>query len=64
MTSFNLMKMTTIFIKTINFVIQFVRVVNKIIVNHVFHHTFSFVNDIKIKELKITHNNEFIFSEV
>jgi hypothetical protein len=35
MTSFDLMRMTTIFMKMINFVIQFVRVINKIIVDHV-----------------------------
>ncbi len=64
MTSFNLMKMTTIFMKAINFVIQFDRIVNKIIVDHVFHHTLSFVNDIEIKESKITYNNEFILSEI
>jgi hypothetical protein len=64
MTSFNLMKMTTIFMKTINFVIQFVRIVNKIIVDHVFHHALSFVNDIKMKKSKITYNDEFIVSEI
>ncbi len=64
MTSFDLMRIITIFMKIINFVIQFVRIINKIIVDHVFHHAFSFVNDIKMKKSKITYNNEFIFSEI
>jgi hypothetical protein len=64
MTSFNLMKMTTIFMKTINSVTQFVRIVNKIIADHVFYHALLFVNDIKMKELKITYNDEFIVSEI
>jgi hypothetical protein len=64
MTSFNLMKMKTIFMKTINFVIQFVWMMNKIIVDHVFHHAFLFVNDIKIKKSKTTYNNEFILFEI
>ncbi len=50
MISLDLMKMTTIFMKTINFVIQFVRMINKIIVDYVFHHASLFVNDIKIKK--------------
>ncbi len=64
MTSFNLMRMTTILMKAINSVIQFVRIVNKIIVDHVFHHALSFVNDIEMKESKITYNDEFIVSEI
>jgi predicted RNA methylase len=64
MTSFDLMRMTTIFMKAINSVIQFVRVVNKIIADHVFHHALSFVNDIEMKESKITYNDEFIVSEI
>ncbi len=64
MTSFDLMRMTTIFMKTINFVIQFVRIVNKIIADHVFYHAFSFVNNIKIKKSKITYNDEFIVFEI
>jgi hypothetical protein len=63
-TSLDLMKITTIFIKTINFVTQFVRMINKIIVDHVFHHAFSFVIDIEVKKSKITYNNEFILSEI
>jgi hypothetical protein len=38
--------------------------INKIIVDHISHHALSFVNDIKMKSLKITYNNEFILSEV
>ncbi len=64
MTSFDLVKMIIIFMKTINSVTQFVRMINKIIVDHVFHHAFSFVNDIEIKEFKITYNNEYIFFEI
>jgi hypothetical protein len=64
MISLDLVKMTTIFMKAINFVTQFVRMINKIIVDHVFHHALSFVNDIKIKESKMTYNNEFILSEI
>jgi hypothetical protein len=64
MTSLDLVRMTIIFMRAINFVTQFVRVINKIIVDHVFHHALSFVNDIEIKESKITYNNEFILSEI
>jgi hypothetical protein len=64
MTSFDLIRMTTIFMKTINSVIQFVRIVNKIIVDHVFHHALSFVNDIEMKKSKITYNDEFIVFEI
>jgi hypothetical protein len=38
--------------------------INKIIADHVFHHALSFVNDIKMKKLKITYNNEFIHSMI
>jgi hypothetical protein len=38
--------------------------INKIIVDHVFHHAFSFVDDIEVKKSKITYNNEFILSEI
>jgi hypothetical protein len=64
MTSLELMKIITILMKTINSVTQFVRMINKIIVDHVFHHAFSFVNDIEVKNLKTTYNNEFILSEI
>jgi hypothetical protein len=64
MTSLDLMRMITIFMSAINSMIQFVRMINKIIVDHVFHHELLFVNDIKVKESKITYNNEFIFSEI
>jgi hypothetical protein len=64
MTSLDLMKMITIFMKTINFVTQFVRIINKIIVDYVFHHALLFVNDIKMKKSKTTYNNEFILSEI
>jgi hypothetical protein len=50
--------------KAINSIIQFVRVVNKIIVDHVFHHALLFVDDIEVKKLKIKYNNEFILSEI
>jgi hypothetical protein len=58
------MKMTTIFMKAINSVIQFVRMINKIIADHVFHHALSFVNDIEMKKSKITYNDEFIVFEI
>ncbi len=64
MTSFDLMRMTMIFMKAINSVTQFVRVINKIIADHVLHHALSFVNDIEVKESKITYNDEFIVSEI
>jgi hypothetical protein len=64
MTSLDLMKMITIFMKAINSVTQFVRMINKVIVDHVFHHAISFVNDIKMKKSKITYNNKFILSEI
>ncbi len=64
MTSFDLMRMTTIFMKAINSVTQFVRIVNKIIADHVLHHALSFVDDIEMKESKITYNDEFIVSEI
>jgi hypothetical protein len=38
--------------------------INKIIVDHVSHHALSFVDDIEVKESKITYNNEFILSEI
>jgi hypothetical protein len=64
MTSLDLMRMTTIFMSAINAMTQFVRVINKIIADHVSHHALSFVNDIEVKESKITYNNEFILSEI
>ncbi len=62
--SFDLVKISTIFLKAIYSMTQFVRVVNKIIVDHVSHYAFLFVNDIKVKKLKIKYNNEFIFFEI
>jgi hypothetical protein len=44
--------------------IQFVRMINKIIVDHVLHHALSFVNDIEVKKLKTTYNNKFILSKI
>ncbi len=38
--------------------------INKIIVDHVFHHALSFVNDIEVKRSKITYNDEFIVFEI
>ncbi len=64
MISLDLMKMTIILMKAINFVTQFVRMINKIIVDHVSHHALSFVDDIEVKESKTTYNNEFILSEI
>ncbi len=64
MTLFDLMRMTTIFMRTINSVTQFVRIINKIIADHVFHHALSFVDDIEMKKSKITYNDEFIVSEI
>jgi hypothetical protein len=64
MISLDLMRMITIFMNAINSMTQFVRMINKIIVNHVFHHAFSFVNNIEVKKSKITYNNEFIFFEI
>jgi hypothetical protein len=64
MTSLDLMRMITIFMSAINSMIQFVRMINKIIADHVLHHALSFVNDIEVKESKITYNNEFILSEI
>jgi alpha-D-ribose 1-methylphosphonate 5-triphosphate synthase subunit PhnL len=64
MTSLDLMKMITILMKTINFVTQLVRMINKIIVDHVAHHAFSFVNNIEVKNLKTRYNNEFILFKI
>jgi hypothetical protein len=64
MTSLDLMKMITIFMNAMNSMTQFVRMINKIIADHVSHHALSFMNDIKVKKSKITYNNEFIFSEI
>jgi hypothetical protein len=64
MISLDLMRMITILMSAINSMTQFVRVINKIIVDHVFHHALSFVNDIELKRSKITYNNEFILSEI
>jgi hypothetical protein len=64
MISLSLMRMTTILMRAINFVAQFVRVVNKIIVDHVSHHALLFVDDIEVKRFKMKYNNEFILSEI
>jgi hypothetical protein len=63
MISLDLMRMTTIFMKAINSMTQFIRVVNKIIVDHVSHHALSFVDDIEVKDFKTKYNNEFILFE-
>ncbi len=60
----DLMKMMTIFIKTTNSIIQFYRVINKIIVDYVSHHDFFFIDNIEVKKLKIKYNNEFILFEI
>ncbi len=64
MISFDLMEMITISMNTTNSIIQFIWMINKNIVDHVFHHTFLFVNDIEVKSYKTTYNNEFILSEI
>jgi hypothetical protein len=64
MISLDLMKMITILMNAINSMTQFVRVINKIIVDYVSHHALSFVDDIEVKKSKITYNNEFILFEI
>jgi hypothetical protein len=64
MISLDLMRMMTILMKATNSMTQFIRVVNKIIVDHVFHHALFFVDDIEVKKLKIKYNNEFILFEI
>jgi hypothetical protein len=64
MISLELMRMIIILMRAINSVAQFVRMINKIIVDHVLHHALSFVNDIEVKKSKITYNDEFIVSEI
>jgi hypothetical protein len=64
MTPLGLVRMTTIPMGATNSVAQFVRVVNKIIADHVPHHALPFVDDIGVKGPKTTYNNEFILPGV
>ena len=64
MTSLELLRQITLSQRTINFVTQFVRVVIKILKDHISTKCRFFVNDIKVKKSYTTYDNEKTLSEI
>jgi hypothetical protein len=58
MTFIKLLRMTILSIRVINYVAQFVRIIMKILINHIFDVARSFLDDIEIKNSKIKYDNK------
>jgi hypothetical protein len=56
--------MTILSIRTINSIAQFVRIVMKILINHIFNIARFFLDDIKIKNSKIKYDNKEVVSSI
>jgi len=61
---FDLFKQTIILQKVTNLIIQFVRIVTKILKKYIPHVYLLFINDISIKGSKTIYNNEKVVSEI
>jgi hypothetical protein len=64
MTSIKLLRMTTLSIRAINSVAQFVRIIIKILIDHILDVARSFLDDIEIKSSKIKYDNEEVASSI
>jgi hypothetical protein len=64
MTSIELLRMTILSMRIINFVTQFVRIVIKILIDHILDVARSFLDDIEIKNSKTKYDNEKIASSI
>src|SRR5437762_2821219 len=53
-----LLKMTTIFMKIMNSVRQFVQAIQQILTKHISHNVIVYLNDVEVKNLKIKYNNK------
>ena len=63
-TFLKLLKMTTILMKVMNSVRQFVWATQQILVKHISHDAVIYLNDMRVKDLKIKYNNKKMSSEV
>ena len=64
MTFIELLKMTILFQKIINFVAQFVRIIIRIFCDYIFDKAKFFFDDIEIKKLKTIYNDEKIIFDI
>ena len=63
-TLLSLLKMITIFMRIMNLIEQFVRTMQYILVKHIFHDTVIYLNDVRVKNLKIKYNDEKMSSKI
>src|SRR5438034_11704151 len=63
-TSLSLLRMTTIFIRVMNLIRQFVQATQQILAKYISHDMIVYLNDVEVKDLKIKYNNEKMLSEV
>ena len=64
MTPFGLIKMVTLPQKATNLVAPFVKIAHKVLANYISKKVEPFSNDIGIKELKNTYNNQDLVSVI
>jgi hypothetical protein len=64
MTSIELLRMTILSMRVINSVAQFVRIVMKILIDHISDVARSFLDDIEIKSSKTKYDNEEVASSI
>jgi hypothetical protein len=64
MTSIELLRMTDLLMRAINFVAQFVRIVMKILIDYILDVARSFLDDIEIKNSKTKYDNEEVASSI
>jgi hypothetical protein len=64
MTSIELLRMTILSMRAINSVAQFVRIVMKILIDHILDVARSFLDDIEVKSSKTKYDNEEVASDI
>jgi hypothetical protein len=64
MTSIESLRMTILSMRAINSVAQFVRIVMKILIDHILNVARSFLDDIEIKNSKTKYDNEEVTSDI
>jgi hypothetical protein len=63
-TSIKLLRMIILLMRAINSVAQFVRIIMKILIDHIFDVARSFLNDIEIKNSKTKYDNKEVTSSI
>ena len=63
-TSLSLLRMITILMRVMNLIEQFVQAMQQILVKYISHDMIVYLNDVRVKDLKIKYNNEKMSSEI